>query len=264
MLGLLAVLFVFASPFAARQSTQVSLTPLQAAIQQQQKRLGSGDPEEKRDALMRLAELHHASASTAAASALDDPTPLVRVAAANAVLWLPPDESARLIIPLLKDKVEFVRQEAAYALGKTHSRLAAAPLVEFLAIEKLSGPRAAAVVSLGLLKDEGGVVVLSRLIAPELGSSAGEKKKSRLEQNEFVLRAAARSLGQIRSKAGVPALTSLLANEKAPIDARREAAVALGIIGDPSATNALRSQLSSPDPYLARAAYESLRKLQSN
>jgi HEAT repeat protein len=213
---------------------------------------------------MRLAELHHSAASTVAASALDDATPSVRVAAAHAVLWLPGDESARLLIPLLKDKVEFVRQEAAYALGKTHSRVAVAPLVEFLGVEKFSGPRGAAVVSLGHLRDEGGVVVLARLIAPELGASAGEKKKTRLEPNEFVLRAAARSLGQIRSKAGVPALTSLLSNEKAPIDARREAAIALGMIGDASAANALRGQLSSPDPYLARAAYESLRKLQSN
>jgi HEAT repeat protein len=259
----LAVLFVFASPFSARQNTQVSLTPLQAAIQRQQTRLSSTDPEDRRDALMRLAELHHSSASTVAASALDDAIPSVRVAAGNAVLWLPADESARLLIPLLKDKVEFVRQEAAYSLGKTHSRVAVAPLVEFLGFEKLSGPRGAAVVSLGTLRDEGGVVALARLIAPELGGSA-EKKKSRLEQNEFVLRAAARSLGQIRSKAGVPALTSLLSNEKAPIDARREAAIALGMIGDASAANALREQLSSPDPYLARAAYESLRKLQSN
>ncbi len=211
---------------------------------------------------MRLAELHHSSASTVAASALDDAIPSVRVAAGNAVLWLPADESARLLIPLLKDKVEFVRQEAAYSLGKTHSRVAVAPLVEFLGFEKLSGPRGAAVVSLGTLRDEGGVVALARLIAPELGGSA-EKKKS-LEQNEFVLRAAARSLGQIRSKAGVPALTSLLSNEKAPIDARREAAIALGMIGDANAANALREQLSSPDPYLARAAYESLRKLQSH
>jgi HEAT repeat protein len=213
---------------------------------------------------MRLAELHHPSASTVAASALDDATPSVRVAAANAVLWLPADESAQLLVPLLKDKVEFVRQEAAYALGKTHSRVAVAPLVEFLGAEKLSGPRSAAVVSLGHLRDEGAVVALAQLVAPELGRSTGEKKKSRLEQNEFVLRAAARSLGQIRSKAGVPALTSLLRNEKAPLDARREAAIALGTIGDSSAADALREQLSSPDPYLARAAYESLRKLQTN
>ncbi len=73
--------------------------------------------------------------------------------------------------------------------------------------------------------DESAVVALANVLSPEL-SAAIKTKKS--EKNVFVLRAAAKSLGQIRSKAGVPALIAALANEKYVDDVRREAASALG------------------------------------
>ena len=59
-----------------------------------------------------------------------------------AVLALPPSDSVSALIPLLSDKDEFVRQEAAYALGKTRSTSAVAPLIERLANDKKhSSPR---------------------------------------------------------------------------------------------------------------------------
>ena len=87
----------------------------------------------------------------------------------------------------------------------------------------------------------------------------GTKRKR--EQNVFVLRAAAVSLGQIRSRAGTPALISALSNEKLDNDVRREAARSLGLIGDPSAVPALRAASTAADPFLSQLAYQALRKL---
>ncbi len=74
-------------------------------------------------------------------------------------------------------------------------------------------------------------------------------------------RSAVRSLGQISSRAAVPALIDILSRQDASDDVRREAARALGMIGDPAAIPALRGVLTARDPYLARAAYEALRRL---
>jgi HEAT repeat protein len=44
---------------------------------------------------------------------------------------------------------------------------------------------------------------------------------------------------------------------------RREAARALGLIGDPAAIPTLRAALATRDPYLSEIAAEAIRKLQS-
>src|SRR5207244_4713945 len=95
------------------------------------------------------------------------------------------------------------------------------------------------------------VTALSQALS---GGARPVKKKSKRSENEFGMRAAARSLGQIRSRAGVPVLISTLENETNPSDVRREAAIALGDIGDPSAAPALRVAYGAKDPYLAGAA----------
>ena len=85
--------------------------------------------------------------------------------------------------------------------------------------------------------------------------------RSKTAENEFVRLAAAVSLGQIGSRAGVPALVATLTDEHAGDDVRREAARSLGLIGDPAAVPALRSVLTARDPFLSRTAFEVLRKL---
>ncbi len=245
----------------AQDSPTSSLTPLQFQIETQRQRLGSTDAEERRDAVMRLGAFQHPAASRIAATALADISIPVRVAAAMAIVYLPADESALLLLPLLADKVPFVRQEAVYALGKTSSRSAVNPLMALLMSEKDSGVRAAVAVSLGQLGDEAAVVSLALLLAPELSAATAKKNKSSAQENEFIMRAAARSLGQIGSRSGVPALLTAVRNEGSPVDVRREAAVALGLIGAPEAVPALRSLLTSTDPYLSMAAQESLRKI---
>ena len=75
------------------------------------------------------------------------------------------------------------------------------------------------------------------------------------------MRSAARSLGQIGSRAGLPALLAVVQDENAEGDVRREAANALGSIGDPAALPTLNSVMNASDPYLAHAAYEASRKI---
>lgn len=251
--------FVYLALLCTSVCAQASrnLTPLQAEIEKHRERLTAGDVEERRDAVMRLGNLHVAEASRAAMPALSDPAPVVRAHAAKAILSVDPEHAVAALLPLLKDKDEFVRREAAYALGLTRSRSATAALSERLLTDKEDGVRAAAAVALGDIADEAAVISLVGTLAPEL---SGNRKRKR-EQNVFVLRAAAVALGKIGSRAGTAALISVLNNEKLDSDVRREAARALGMIGDPSAAPALRSASTAPDPYLSQVAYEALRKL---
>jgi HEAT repeat protein len=240
------------------QSTR-NLTPVQIQIEKQQQRLASGDEEERRDALMRLGAMHLAVASRVALPALNDPSPIIRVTAAKAILSLEASESAAALAPLLNDKDEFVRRETAYALGATHSRTATAALSDRLLNDKEAGVRGAAAVALGGIGDENVVIALASVLAPQLSAPAKSKRKA--ETNPFVLRAAAVALGQIKNRAGTPALIAAVSDEKLPHDVRREAARSLGLIGDPSAIPALKSASISEDPFLARLAHESLQKL---
>jgi HEAT repeat protein len=243
---------------ASAQDTR-NLTPSQAEIERQRQRLESSDVEERRDAIMRLGSMRLAAASRAALPALSDVSPIIRATAAKAILSLDAEESVSSLLPLLNDKDEFVRREAAYALGLTRSRGATAALGDRLLNDKEDGVRAAAAVALGHIADEAAAVALVGTLAPDLSAPANKKRKP--EQNVFVLRAAATALGHIKSRAGTAALISVLSNEKLPSDVRRESARSLGLIGDRSAEPALRAASTAADPYLAQIATEALKKL---
>jgi HEAT repeat protein len=247
------------SVHAAQDPTR--LTPIQLAIEKHRQRLSSAEIEDRREALMQLRALQHPDASRVALSALNDPAPIVRATATAAVLWLPAPESVAGLMPLLSDKDEFVRQQTAYALGLTGSCSAVTGLVERLT-DKKGSVRGAAAVALGQIADESSVTALAAVLDPHAGLAPSKKSgKAKREQNLFVLRSTARSLGQIGNRAGVPALIGLLQDEKAETDLRREAATALGEIGDASAIPALRSAESENDPYLAEAAHEAIRNI---
>lgn len=224
-----------------------NLTPLEIEIGKQQQRLSSASEEERRDAVMRLGGMRVAAASRAALPGLKDPSPTVRASATKAIHWMGEEERVTALLPLLDDKNEFVRREAAYALGLTHSRNATSALIERLTKDKEDGVRGAAAVALGEIADEAAVVPLVNTLSRD--------------KNDFVLRAAAVALGRIRSRAGTAALVSVLNNERLPNDVRREAARSLGLIGDPSAEAALRAASSAEDPYLSRIAFEALKKI---
>jgi HEAT repeat protein len=233
------------------------LTPIQREIEKQRQRLASAEVDERRDALMRLGNLHRPDASRAAAAGLNDAVAAVRVAAAHAIVSLPPDEAAHLLLPLLQDKLEFIRREAAYALGETRSRSAVSALVNSLTTDKEMSIRAAAAIALGEIGDGSAVPALSQVLT----DAPTGKKKSKRQPDPFVMRAAARSLGQIHSASSVNVLIATLSNETNSSDVRREAATALGMIGDSAAIPALRNAFASDDPYLSEAAWNALRKM---
>jgi HEAT repeat protein len=250
-------LFVLAASIFGQDSR--NLTPTQLAIEKQQQRLSSSDEEERRDAVMRLGSMRTAAASQAALVGLQDFSPIIRATTAKAILSIGSEKSVAALVPLLSDKDEFVRREAAYALGLTHSRNATPALSEHLLNDKEDGVRAAAAIALGQIADEAAIVALVGTLAPELSVPASKKKKR--EPNVFVLRAAASALGQIGSRAGTAALISALSNKIFPDDVRREAARSLGLIGDPSAAPALKAAATAADPFLSEIAHAALRKL---
>jgi HEAT repeat protein len=245
------------------QSSQQTLTPVAREIERERGRLNSSGAEERRDAVTRLGAMARPDASRAALPGLSDAAPVVRATAARAVLSLPADEAARLIVPLLRDKNEFVRREAAYALGLARSRVAVGDLIPLVARDKEAGVRGAAAVALGQIGDARAAPALSEALGRRVGAAGILNRATfrKTEENDFVRRAAAASLGQIKSREGVPALTAALANERAGDDVRRESARSLGLIGDPAALPALRAALAARDPYLAEIAFEALRKI---
>ena len=252
-----------AGPATARHfSTQKieELTPMQREIERQRRRLKSEDIEERRDALMRLGNLKQPEAARVAATGLTDIAPIVRVTAARAIMSLPHAEAAALLIPFLQDKLEFVRRETAYALGETRSSAAVGPLTNSLLSDKEMSVRSAAAVALGEIGDESALEPLSQVLAGQ----APTKKKAKAGEDDFVRRAAARSLGQIKSRSSVRVLIDTLTNDRNDVEIRREAATALGLIGDNSAGPALQSAFTASDPYLSEAARVALRRLRAS
>lgn len=253
--GVVMCWLVFTALVRGQDSSR--LTPVQREIERQRQRLGSSEVEERRDALMRLANLKRPEASRTAAAALTDKSPTVRAAAAHAIIWLPNDEAAKLLLPVLKDKSEFVRREVAFALGATRSSSAIASLIDVLTRDKEPSVRAAAALALGDIGDATAVPALSQVVTGQ-----AKKKKAKGPEDEFVVRSAVRSLGQIGRPAAVATLIAALQDESNSIDTRREAATALGVIGDDSALPALHAAFqANTDPYLSEAARNAIRQI---
>ncbi len=232
-------------------------------IERQRARLTSPSVEERRDAVQRLGAIKRPDASRVAAAALRDESAIVRATAAAAVLSLPAEEAAAALAPLLGDRNEFVRQQAAYASGKTGMKGNVASLVNILGRDKSAGVRGAAAVALGEIADESATIPLTQILSKRVRASGllNRVRRRNVAENEFVRRAAARSLGQIGSRAAVPALIAALTDKTTSDDVRREAARALGSINDPAAIPFLQSVLAAPDPYLSRIAFEALKRL---
>ncbi|HWS89930.1 MAG TPA: HEAT repeat domain-containing protein [Pyrinomonadaceae bacterium] len=245
------------------RAAQRELTPQQQEIKSLTERLSSTDIEERREAVVRLGALGRPESSRAAASALGDAAAIVRATAARAVLSLAPSEAAALILPLLRDRDEFVRREAAYSLGLTRSTSAVSALAAALETDKEPAVRGAAAVALGQIGDASAAPTLAGALSRRLRAPGffNRLRRRKVEEDEFVRRAAAVSLGRLGSREAVPVLVETLSNARTPDDVRREAARALGLIGDPAAVPALRSVLTHRDPYLSRTAFEALRKL---
>ncbi len=251
--------------------------------------LASGNTELKRNALFQIKDLHTEAASRLAIPALSDIDELVRATATTAVIFLPKAQAVQLLLSLLNDKAPFVRNETAFALGEIGDASATSPLVHSLQKDSAAEVRSAAAVALGKIGDPAAIDALTTILK--------KKPANENDSNEYLRRSVARSIGQIaqiiktsKSRVTTPqdflptkyketaggepvlntfpvfrnavvVLTNVLQNNKEADDTRREAAFALGAIGDESSVALLRSYLNSPDIYLAEICKEALIKL---
>lgn len=172
------VLFFFLYIFAVNAFSQ-DLESLDRAIH-------SGNSEQKRTALYEIKKIGSEAASRIAIPALNDSDVMVRSTAASAVIYLPRDEATNALLPLLNDKQEFVRREAAYALGDLGSTKATTKLVERLEKDRILEVRTAAAVALGRIGDPFGLHALTAIL-----------RTRPKEDDEFLRRSAARSIGQV-------------------------------------------------------------------
>ena len=236
---------------------------------------------------MTLRSMHSEDASRIAVVALTDNTPIVRATAASSVVFLPRSEAVTALSPLLNDKDEFVRREGAFALGTVGDASAAPVLIRAMLSDKSLEVRSAAAAALGKTGNPDAVSPLVTVLS---------QKPS--EENELIRRSAARSIGQIAQimrsgkmqvvtpqnflsekykdidsrpspdlsthfKSPVGVLIRVLENSSEVDDTRREAAFALGAIGDRSAEGVLTKYTSSTDVYLAEISKEALLKLRA-
>ena len=241
--------------------------------------LHTGNVEAKREALFQIRNLRSEQASRLAIPALTDSNEIVRATAASSIIFLPTDEAAGLLVPLLNEKAEFVRREAAYALGKVGSRNATDALLQHLQKDKILEVRSASAIALGEIGDVKAIESLTAIL-----------KKKPAEDDEFLRRSAARSIGQIAQiiqtgtatvtpetetrkyssligqfpafRLAVAELIQVLRNISEAPDTRREAAFSLGAIGDQLAISTLSANLTSDDPYLALISKEALLKFE--
>ena len=258
-LASILVCSVFGAVFGQSPSSVQSLTENQRKLELSRSQLKSSDPEVRRDAVLYLGRMKSDEASRIAAIALKDADPRVRASAVEAVLSKPASEAVTDLTPLLADKNEFVRQEAAYALGRTHSKDATSALVEVLRFDKNSGARGAAAISLGIIGDNSATPALLAVVN---GQAVNEgKRKQKPEKNEFVLREIFNTLGKVRDPAALPILRSTLENVAAPSVLRQMAAQALGELKDQDSRPTLTALLTAADPYLAAAARDAIRRL---
>lgn len=285
----LCVLYAFAGNSFAQGNVitqeQIDSLPLQILLQ---KKTTAENIEGKRDALLQLRNYETEAASRIAVSALKDASEIVRASATFSVVYLPENEAVQNLLPLLQDKSALVRRETAYALGKVGASQAVNLLLQILQKDKVLEVRNAAVVALGEIGDAAAVSELTKILQ-------GKPQT----KEEFSRRSAARSIGQIAQiiqigeakvltpedflpdkfkpvvKPHYPKLTQTfpifraannvliqtLQNPKESGDVKREAAFALGAIGDQSAVSVLQANLNNQDYYLAEIARESLRKI---
>jgi len=254
-------------------------------------KLNRGNTEQKRDALFQIRNLETEEASRLAIRALTDNSEIVRATAAFSVIFLPKDEALNALLPLLNDKKELVRRETAYALGKVGNPNAINPLLQVFQKDKIADVKNAAIVALGEIGDAAAIDALTRVLQ--------NKPKKENPPDEFLRRSAARSIGQIAQiiqtnktealtpenllpdkfnpvekpkypklietfptfRAAIGILIQTLQNPREFDDVKREAAFALGAIGDEAAKNVLQANLGGEDYYLAQISKEALRKI---
>ncbi len=248
-------------------------------------RLSSKSSEARRSAVHELRTIGTEAASRAALPALRDANVMVRAAAAAAVIHLPPFEAVEALTPLLSDRAELVRREAAFALGGIGGSGSVPPLVARLGKERSEAVRSAIVIAIGNSGEVQGLPALVEVL-----------REKPTEANDFTRRSSARAVGRIAQKLrtgrtdrtspqnflpgefkddmaerGLEApadfgeasreLRRVVSDPNESDDVRREGVYALGAIGDASAGELLEPLTRSTDPYMSEIAKEAIRRL---
>jgi HEAT repeat protein len=250
--------------------------------------IGAGNSEQKRSVLFEIRNRQSEIYSRIAVPALKDSDEIVRATAAFSVIYLPKDEAFNALIPNLQDKSEIVRRETAYALGKVQNSLAINPLILAFQKDKSTEVKNACIIALGEIGDASAIDALTPVL---------RQKPS--DDNNFLRRSAARSIGQIAQiiqiqksqvitpqnflpdkykeiklpkylqltdefpvfRESIIVLIQTLQNSKESGDVKREAAFGLGAIGDKAAISVLQKNLINQDYYLAEICKEALRRI---
>lgn len=257
-------------------------------LEQLSNQIQFGTIEIKRDTLFQIRNYQRAETSRIAVPALKDSNEIIRATAAFSVIYLPKEEAFSALLPNLADRSEMVRRETAYALGKVQNPKAVDPLIRLFQKDKIIEVRNASIVALGEIGDASAIQLLTSIFKPKPS-----------DDNEFLRRSAARSIGQIAQiiqinesyivtpenflpekyktfslenhenltenlpqfRNAVQILIKVLQNKNESDDTKRETAFALGTIGDSSATQILQQNLNAKDLYLAEICKEALTKL---
>lgn len=238
----------------------------ESIIARERARLMSDDEEARFDAVIRLGALGRRDAAQVAVAGLDDKSVRVRAAAVNAIGRLSQLDLTVNLLKALADKNEFVREQAAFAAGNAPNgnQIIANRLIEILRTDNSAAVSGAVVFALGNLRSETAVPDLIEVLnytQQSRGLFRRSSRRRRIQGNEFVRREAAIALGLIGDRRAVPTLIAQLNGERTPDDVRREAARALGLIGDVSARGALQAVLTARDVYLAEIAFNALRRI---
>lgn len=209
--------------------------------------LKSSDEEKRRDAALQLAAIDSPATIPALTSLLNDPSERIRALVITSLAQVGNSSMVPLIAARLsQDKKPFVRKAAAFALGRFQSNEGTMALVAALKDKDIE-VRGAAAVALGDYADAAAIEPLERALE---------------DKAEFVRAQSARALGANGSAArrAVPRLIKLLTSDKEQ-EVKRQAATALGRIGDRAALPALERAERDPDPYLSQAALEAIKMI---
>lgn len=209
--------------------------------------LKSSDIEERREAAMRLGHISSDDATQVLIAGLIDPASIVRAAILVALAQRSPSVVGSISRTLTSDKDPFVRKAAAYALTHYSGSQRTGALTAALK-DKDPEVRGASAVALADHPDAEGITSL-------IASTA--------DKSEFVRAQSARALG-INGKAAdeaVPALIKLLTSDREN-EVKRQAATALGSIGNRSALQALQKAAHDDDFYLSQSAREAIKMIE--
>jgi len=198
------------------------------------------------DSLGKIGEKARLAVAAIGEALLNDPQPVVREAAAAALMAIKDkDSTSSLIDALCQDLSWEVRAKAAKALGNIGATEAVSTLLKALYADPEPAVRREAAWALGQTGDRSTIPMLSDRLVDE--------------DHHLVRRAIAQSLGQLGGKEAASVLMELAGDSDPRV--REAAFAALGKTGDPAAVGPLTKGLLDADEKGASAAADALEKV---